>query len=157
MRSPSVDGPPTRTETEMSEKTQANTDAFDATAEIRRRLGTFVQGEEMAWAKMNESREKGWSLADRIEGSETLIRDSIRATHAARLLTALTTGGIDALAGLVEEMANRVFRGGYVNRSTCLLHRAKGEIETDVVRNLVVEMRALIDFARDEMRKAGAR
>jgi hypothetical protein len=131
--------------------------SIDTTTEIRHRLGALVRGEAGAWAKMNESREKGWTLADRIEGSEALIRDSLRATHASRLLAVLEKDGIDALAGLVEEMANRVFRGGYVNKSTCLLHRAKGEIETDLVRDLVVEMRALIDFARDEARKAGAR
>jgi hypothetical protein len=125
--------------------------------ELRHRLARLVAGEEAAWAQMEKARAAGSHLARELENSEHLMRASLVAHHAAVALRGLDLDekepeGERLVAG-AEGAEDRLVRGTYLQRSTSLFARARGELEHEAVAEVLGEVRGLLRLAA----KGGAR
>ena len=104
---------------------------------LDRRLEHYAAGERAAWNRMTEGARNGWWLATQIETSENLLRESLKANHAATARAHLQKDAEDADAGhlarWVEDQVERLVRGTFLQRSTSLFARARGEAEHEVV------------------------
>ena len=127
---------------------------------LDRRLEHYAAGEKAAWSRMTEGARNGWWLATQIETSENLLRESLKANHAATARAHLQKDAEDADAGhlarWVEDQVERLVRGTFLQRSTSLFARARGEAEHEVVAELIAEIKPLLQVIATEQ-KAGAR
>jgi hypothetical protein len=125
--------------------------------ELRHRLARLVAGEEDAWAQIEKARAAHGHLARELENSEHLMRASLVAHHAAIALRALDADEKEPegqrLAAWVEGATDRLVRGSYLQRSTSLFARARGEIEHEAVAEVLTEVRGFLRLAA----KGGAR
>jgi len=125
--------------------------------ELRHRLAQFVAGEEEAWAQVEKARAAHGHLARELENSEHLMRASLVAHHAAIALRGLDLDEKEPegqrLAAWAEGAEDRLVRGTYLQRSTSLFARARGEIEHEAVGEVLTEVRGFLRLAA----KGGAR
>ena len=129
-------------------------------AELQRRLEGYAAAETSAWSRLTEGAAKNWWLAPVLESAENLLRQSLKAHHASIARAQMQKDAADPdtghLARWVEDQTDRLLRGTFLQRSTSLFARARGEAEHEVVGELVNEIRALLPLIASEQR-GGAR
>jgi hypothetical protein len=119
-------------------------DTMTPKAELGRRLDRHAAGEEEAWADIERARAAHAHLAGVLDGGEQYLRRSLLAHHAMVAKRTLTERGTEGLRAWADDQTDRLLRGTFLCRSTSLMARARGELEHEVVGELVQEVNAFL-------------